>query len=94
MEKSNTIRNLLIIICIGIWILILQNFGIIPRRDSLRVDAKTPIAVHGTVEVENTVFVKGSVDANLESINGQHNVFYKDPKTGNYYVIPTTDPYE
>jgi hypothetical protein len=49
--------------------------------------------VKGEVEVENVVYIKGTVDANLESING-YSKFYKDPRTGEFYVIPVTDPYQ
>jgi hypothetical protein len=51
------------------------------------------LVVTGEVDVTNTVFIKGAVDANIESING-YSKFYKDPRTGEFYVLPVTDPYE
>ena len=51
------------------------------------------MVVTGKVDVTNTVFIKGSVDVNIESING-YSKFYKDPRTGKFYVLPITVPYE
>ncbi len=93
MEHSSFLKNILILIAVGVWIIVLQNAGFIPQYKSMKISADKPLTVQGQVDVENTVFIKGQVDANLESING-HNKFYKDPRTGEYYVIPVTDPYE
>ena len=70
-----------------------QNAGIIPQIAPQRIVADSAILVTGEVDVLNTVFIKGAVDANIESING-YSKFYKDPRTGEYYVIPFTDPYQ
>jgi len=87
------IRSILILITVGIWVIVMQNAGIIPRLNPMTIHADEAVSVKGEVDVVNTVFIKGSVDANLESING-YSKFYKDPRTGEFYVIPTTDPYE
>ncbi len=87
------IKIALALIVVGVWIIVFQNAGIIPRISPQVVVADSAMRVMGEVDVNNTVFVKGSVDANIESING-YNKFYKDPRTGEYYVIPVTDPYE
>ncbi len=87
------IRSSLILIAIGIWVLVLQNAGVIPQFKPTQVSSNQAMEVKGVVEVENTVFIKGRVDANIESING-HAKFYKDPRTGEYYVLPVTDPYQ
>lgn len=92
-QHYSFIRSLLILIVVGIWIIVFQNAGIIPRFSPLAVQAEDAITVKGEVDVMNTVFIKGNVDANLESING-YAKFYKDPRTGEFYVIPVTDPYE
>jgi len=95
MQELSTrfIKITLMLIAVGIWILIFQNAGVIPSVRPQVVVADSAIRVTGEVDVANTVFIKGSVDANLESING-YSKFYKDPRTGEYYVIPVTDPYE
>jgi hypothetical protein len=87
------IRTTLIVIAVGIWILIFQNAGIVPPIRQQRVVVDSLVRVTGAVEVDNTVFVKGTVNTNLESING-YSKFYKDPRTGEYYVIPMTDAYK
>ncbi|MBU3927272.1 MAG: hypothetical protein KKB74_05655 [Bacteroidetes bacterium] len=86
-------KTVLIVIAIGIWIIVFQNAGIIPQAIPQRIVADSAILVTGEVDVLNTVFIKGAVDANIESING-YSKFYKDPRTGEYYVIPVTDPYQ
>ena len=95
MQELSTrfIKVTLILIAAGIWVLIFQNAGVIPSARPQVVVADSAIRVTGEVDVANTVFIKGSVDANLESING-YSKFYKDPRTGEYYVLPVTDPYE
>jgi len=92
-QHYSFIKSLLILITVGIWVIVLQNAGIIPRLNPMAIYAEEALNVKGEVDVVNTVFIKGSVDANLESING-YSKFYKDPRTGEFYVIPTTDPYE
>ncbi len=64
-----------------------------PQANPQKIVADTTLRVTGSVDVDNTVFIKGSVDANIESING-YNKFYKDPRTGEYYVLPVTGPYQ
>lgn len=87
------IKLALTLIVLGVWIIVFQNAGIIPPVQPQMVVADSALRVMGEVDVNNTVFIKGSVDANIESING-YSKFYKDPRTGEYYVLPTTDPYE
>lgn len=86
-------RTTLVLIVIGIWVLVFQNAGIFPPVRTPRVEVDSLVRVTGAVEVDNTVFVKGAVNANIESING-YSKFYKDPRTGEYYVLPVTDAYK
>ncbi len=87
------IKTILILIAVGVWILVFQNAGIVPPIRTPRVVVDSLVKVKGHVEVDNTVFVKGTVNTNIESING-YSKFYKDPRTGEYYVIPMTDAYK
>lgn len=94
MELSTRfIKTTLILITVGIWVIVFQNAGIFPSIAPQKITSDDPIVVTGEVDVNNTVTVKGRVNANIESING-YSKFYKDPRTGEYYVIPITDPYE
>ncbi len=90
---SRFIKLILTLIAVGIWVLIFQNAGVIPQVKPQRIAVDSAMRVMGAVDVDNTVFIKGSVDANIESING-YSKFYKDPRTGEYYVLPVTDPYQ
>ena len=87
------IKISLTLLVVGVWIIVFQNAGIIPPLNPQVIVADSALKVMGEIDVVNTVFIKGSVDANIESING-YSKFYKDPRTGEYYVIPVTDPYE
>ncbi len=91
--NSRFIKVILVSIAVGIWVLIFQNAGIIPQITPQRITVDSALNVTGSVDVDNTVFIKGSVDANIESING-YSKFYKDPRTGEFYVLPVTDPYQ
>ena len=87
------LRSVSVVIAVGVWLIVLQNSGVFPQLRPAKVQSIAPVEVTGAVEIENIVYIKGQVDANLESING-YSKFYKDPRTGEYYVIPVTDPYE
>lgn len=86
---------MLTLITIGVFIIILQNAGVIPPVNPVKITPSDPegLLIKGAVEIPGTVFIKGSVDANLESING-YSKFYEDPRTGEFYVIPVTETYE
>ena len=91
--NSRFFKTIMVVIAVGIWFIVFQNAGIIPQIAPQRIAVDSAILVTGEVDVLNTVFIKGAVDANIESING-YSKFYKDPRTGEYYVIPMTDPYQ
>ena len=75
-----SLKGILLVIAVGIWMLVLQNFGIFPSTQDVRV-------VSGAVDVGN------SVDVNLQYINGRRDVFFNNPRRGDkdkYYLIPVT----
>ena len=67
--------------CIGVWILVFQNFG--------TGGAKDVYVVGGEVEAE----VKNTVDVNLHKINGYRNCFYNSysQHPNDYYRIPVSN---
>lgn len=50
-----SLRTMLLAIAIGIWILVLQNLGIIPV--SQRVNVANEVEIDGSVRIDNTVDV-------------------------------------
>jgi len=60
MKSEITLRLILLSISLGIWLIVLQNSGIIPITQ--RVKVINTVDVAGSVDVENTVHIKGSVD--------------------------------
>lgn len=61
--KILSLKSILIIIAIGIWMLVLQNLGIIPVTQDVSVE--NTVDVSGTVDVGNTVDVSGTVNTEV-----------------------------
>lgn len=53
--KDLSLRSILLVIAIGVWSLVLQNLGIIPVSQNVKVT--NGVEVDGTVRVDNTVDV-------------------------------------
>jgi len=60
MSKILSFRLILIVIGLGIWVLVLQNAGVIPTKQNVYVKGGY-VDVSGSVDVSNTVDVSGSV---------------------------------
>lgn len=61
--KILSLKSILVIIAIGIWMLVLQNLGIIPVTQDVSVE--NTVDVSGTVDVGNTVDVSGTVNTEV-----------------------------
>ena len=61
--KILSLKSILVIIAIGIWMLVLQNLGIIPVTQDVSVE--NTVDVSGTVDVGNTVDVSGTVNTEI-----------------------------
>ena len=86
---ERTTKIALISIAVGIWVIVLQNAGVIPT--SQNVEVTNGVHVYGTVDIDDirsTVGVSGYVDVNLEAINGKSNVFYDFGGNKEYIRIP------
>lgn len=92
-SKNFSLKTILIIMTIGIWALVLQNAGIIPTNQNVRVTNQVDAYVRGTVDVDNTVDVTGYIDVNLEAINGKSNAFYDFGGNKNFVRIPVYTGY-
>ena len=71
----------IVLTCIGVWILVFQNFG--------TGGAKDVYVVGGEVEAE----VNNTVDVNLHKFNGYRNCFYNSysQHPNDYYRIPVSN---
>ncbi len=80
-SKNISLKAILIIIAVGIWIAVFQNAGIIPTEQHVKVTntVDTYSTVTGEVEIENTV------DVNIEAINGYNTV---TTSNGTHSVFP------
>lgn len=74
----------IVLTCVGVWILVFQNFGTKGAKDVYVVGGEIEAEVSGSVRVPNTV------DVNLSEINGYSNCFYNNyaEHPNDYYRIP------
>lgn len=92
-SKNLSLKAILGIIAIGIWAIVLQNAGVIPTNQNVKVVNTVDAYVRGSVDVDNTVEVSGYLDVNLEAINGKSNAFYDFGGNKNYVRIPVYTGY-
>lgn len=91
----------LIIGSIGVWILVLQNFGVFGEKSQrvyvtggdIDADVRGSVGVNGSVRVNGSVSIDNTVDVNLYKINGYRNCFYNSysKHPNDYYRIPVAD---
>ena len=86
---------LMTFIGIGIWGIFLQNMGFfVPNEDyAQKVKVVNTVDVEGSVRVDGGYLITeidGTVDINIEQINGYSSVFYR--QDGKYYLLPTYSP--
>ena len=78
-SKNISLKAILIAIGLGIWVMVLQNAGVIPTKQNVYVKGGYIDAdVNGTVDVSGSVSIDNTVDINLEQINGRSDCFYKN----------------
>lgn len=63
-SKNISLKAILIVIGLGIWVIVLQNAGVIPTKQNVYVkggyidaDVNGTVVVRGSVDVDNTVSV-------------------------------------
>jgi hypothetical protein len=87
-SKNISLKAILITIGVGIWILVLQNAGIIPTKQNVYVKGGNIDAdINGSVSIDN------QVDVNIDAINGKSNCFYDFGGNGNHVRIPVMTTY-
>lgn len=86
--KGSSTKIILISISIGIWVIALQNMGIIPTNQNVKVTNIVEADVSGSVDIDNAVKVNGYLDVNIAAINNNQNAFYDFGGNRNYVRIP------
>lgn len=84
-----SLKAILITIGVGIWVMVLQNAGVIPTRQNVYVkggylDIENVVRVNGSVDIDNEVKIRGSidntVDVDIVKINGWEAANYYEYK--------------
>ena len=94
--KNISLKAILVVIAVGIWAIVLQNAGIIPTNQNVKVDNRVDTYVRGgdiDANVSGSVKVSNAVDVNLQYINGKSNVFYDFGGNKNHVRIPVYTGY-
>jgi|LSQX01.1.fsa_nt_gb hypothetical protein len=89
--KNISLKAILILIGVGIWAIVLQNAGIIPTNQNVKVVNSVDTYVSGgriDAKVSGSVGVDNTVNVNLSRINGRGDVFYDFGGNGEYVRIP------
>ena len=80
--KDKFVKMILISIAISLWVIVLQNFGI------LKPVSKSQVIVANTVDVSGSVSVDNTVDVNLDQVVGYDLVA---SQTGMYIGVNSTE---
>ncbi|MBS1486982.1 MAG: hypothetical protein JST43_05275 [Bacteroidetes bacterium] len=93
MIERLSLKAMLFLIGIGIWIIVFQNAGIIPTKQNVYVKGGYINWINNPVHIvgEVSTIVGNTVDINIQEINGQRNVFFNNPKQGDkdkFYLLP------
>lgn len=72
-SKNISLKAILIAIGLGIWVMVLQNAGVIPTKQNVYVKGGYIDAdIDGTVDVRGSVDVDNTVDINIQEVQGRY----------------------
>lgn len=72
LKSSNiSLKAILIVIAVGIWAIVLQNAGIIPTNQNVKVVNEVDAYVRGKVNVDGSVSVDNTVAVSIEEVLGK-----------------------
>lgn len=75
--KNVSLKAILLIIAVGIWAVVLQNAGVIPTNQNVKVVNAVDAYVNGgsiNADVSGSVSIDNTVDVNIHEINGYNQV--------------------
>lgn len=75
-SKNLSLKAILIIIAVGIWINVLQNAGIIPTNQNVKVINEVDANVRGRVDVNGSVSVNNTVSVSIDEVLGKNGEKY------------------
>jgi len=79
--KNISLKAILIAIGIGIWVIVLQNAGLIPTKQNVYVKGGYINAdINGTVDIRGSVSVDNEVDVDIRKISGWNAANYYEYK--------------
>lgn len=76
-SKNISLKAILIVIAVGIWAIVLQNAGVIPTNQNVKVVNEVDAYVRGSVDVDGSVSVDNTVDINISEILGRPAAAYR-----------------
>ena len=82
--KNISLKAILIAIGAGIWVIVLQNAGIIPKLAGTENGTQTVYVTAGNIDadVSGSVRVDNEVDINISSVNGRQAKSYSNGLLG------------
>jgi hypothetical protein len=82
--KNISLKAILIAIGAGIWVIVLQNAGIIPKLAGTENGTQTVYVTGGNIDadVSGSVRVDNEVDINISSVNGRQAKSYSNGLLG------------
>lgn len=76
-SKNISLKAILIVIGLGIWVIVLQNAGVIPTKQNVYVKGGYIDAdVNGTVDVRGSVDVDNTVSVSIDEVLGKNGQKY------------------
>jgi hypothetical protein len=69
-SKNISLKVVLITIAVGIWAIVLQNAGVIPTSQNVKVVNTVDVSGNVDADISGSVSVDNTVDINIEEVNG------------------------
>lgn len=70
-SKNISLKAILITIAVGIWAIVLQNAGVIPTNQNVKVVNTVDVSGNVDADVSGSVSVDNTVDINIQEILGR-----------------------